>query len=66
MGSIKLWQEAQAASDRCIASRSRNDLPSVSCFSLIAGMFGGAGGRGVPMMFSKIQLPRMVGEVRVA
>ena len=65
-GSIRLWQLAQAALARCSASRSRTERFAETVLSLSAGTFGNGGGGGVPTMFSRIHLPRITGEVRVA
>src|SRR5437867_7698294 len=65
-GSIRLWQPAQAELARCSVNRSRTERVADTVLSLNAGTFGNGGGGGVPMILSRIHLPRITGEVRVA
>ena len=66
-GSIRLWQLAQAALARCCGQplAHRRALPT-TVLSFSAGTSGGGGGGGVPSRFSRIHLPRITGDVRVA
>src|SRR5260221_1343348 len=66
MGSIKLWQLAQAALERCAANRSRTERVADSVLSFSAGTSGSGGGGGDPSRFSRTHLPRITGDVRVA
>src|SRR5207248_10760626 len=65
-GSIRLWQLAHWPLARCSAKRSRTESVAEIVLSLSAGTFGNGGGGGVPSTFSRIQRPRITGEVRVA
>src|SRR2546427_382939 len=49
-----------------LSVRERLERLADSVLYLSAGTFGNGGGGGVPRMFSRIHLPRMTGEVRVA
>ena len=61
-----LWQLAHVALARCSARRSRTERVAATVLSLSAGTSGNGGGGGVPLRFSRIHLPRITGEVRVA
>ncbi len=65
-GSIRRWQLAQLALERCSANRSRMERVAATVVSFKEGTLAGGGGGGVPSMFSRIHLPRTTGEVRVA
>src|SRR4029079_9231438 len=65
-GSISRWQLAQVALERCSARRSRMGRFAATVFSFNDGTLAGGGGGGVPRRFSRIHLPRITGEVRVA
>src|SRR6185436_20154406 len=66
IGSMRLWQLAQAALARCSARRCLTDNVAETVFSFNAGTFGNGGGGGAPIKFSSTHLPRITGEVRVA
>src|SRR6185436_12635270 len=66
IGSIRLWQLAQAAFARCSARRARTERLEEIVLSLSAGTSGIGGGGGAPKMFSRIHFPRITGDVRVA
>ena len=51
---------------RCSSIRSRTVALAPFALSSSAGTFGGGGGGGAPSMFSRIHLPRMTGDVRLA
>src|SRR5690348_16363018 len=65
-GSMRAWQLAQAGLARCISSIWRTDSGLLSLLlDSSEGTLGGGAGGGAARMFSRIHLPRMVGEVRV-
>lgn len=61
-GSILRWHSAQAASARCLASRSRMVVAPLTSGS-IAGTTSGGGDGGTPRKFSVTHTPRVTGEV---
>src|SRR6478609_9540041 len=65
-GSITEWQVEQVEGDRCSDRRARSVVAflPLSSLSFSAGTFGGGAGGGVPMMVSRMYLPRFTGDVR--
>ena len=66
IGSMILWQPAHAGLARCCSMRSRTDFGVAVGFSSSGGTSGGGVGAGLPSRFSRIHLPRMTGDVRLA
>ena len=66
----RVHQVVTAGAGRVVAVRgealAHRQIGVDDVLSSSAGTFGGGGGAGVPRMFSRIQLPRMTGEVRLA
>ena len=62
---MNAWQEAQAGLFRCASRRFRIVSPRISGESSGSGGTSfGAGGGGVPRIFSRMNLPRLTGDVR--
>src|SRR6476646_6822429 len=65
IGSKLAWQLTQAGLVLCAVTRSRIERAWSAGVFPSGGTLGAGGGVGVPKTFSKIDLPRMMGDVRL-